>query len=82
MTGQPRHHHEGPGAYGNCRSCGAPIRWLLTPLNKYMPTDAANVGHEETHFDHKRHTSHFATCLQADMWRKPWDKKSPASSGA
>lgn len=60
-----------PGAFSHCRSCGAPLRWLLTPKGKRMPTDATTVEPGETHFDHRKHKSHFATCGQADMWRKP-----------
>ena len=74
--------HDGPGGYSRCRACGAPIRWLLTPLGRLMPSDAAAVGADETHFDHTRHTSHFASCRQADMWRKPWAKEKGAPEGA
>jgi hypothetical protein len=74
-------HYDGPGAFATCRSCGDPIRFLLTNRGRLMPTNAAEVRFEETHFDHTRHTSHFATCKQADMWRKPW-RKEGAPEGA
>jgi hypothetical protein len=35
-----------------------------------MPVDAASTEEADTHFDYKRHVSHFATCAQADMWRR------------
>lgn len=40
-----------------CRSCQALIVWTRTPHGKRMPVDA----------DGK---SHFATCPQADTWRR------------
>jgi hypothetical protein len=66
---------DSPGAFGHCRSCGAPINWLLTKQGRYMPVDAGTVEEGDTHYDYKRHISHFATCKQADMWRS---KKNPA----
>lgn len=75
--------HDGPGGQSSCKSCGEPIRWLLTPKGKLMPTDAAGVGPDETHFDHTRHRSHFESCRQQDLWRKPWlPKQSPGGAGA
>jgi len=41
-----------------CKSCGAPIYWVKTKNGKRMPVNA------------KRPTSHFATCPQANRWRK------------
>lgn len=41
-----------------CRSCRAPIFWILTPAGKPMPVDP----------DGK---SHFATCPDASKHRKP-----------
>ena len=79
---------------GVCRSCGAPVRWVVTdatgkrmPLNP-APTADGNVWvlrYEDeipivavaaTLFDVPtaeafKYTSHFATCEQADQWRKP-----------
>jgi hypothetical protein len=42
---------------GSCRSCGASILWCWTPNGKKAPIDR----------DGK---SHFATCPQADAWRR------------
>lgn len=76
--------HDGPGGYGSCRSCGDPIRWLQTPKGKMMPTDASGVGPDEVYFDYARHKSHFESCRQMDLWRKPWvvPKQSPGGAGA
>lgn len=46
------------GNIGHCRSCGAPIMWARTPSGGLGPLD----------HDGK---SHFATCPQADRWRRP-----------
>jgi len=40
-----------------CRSCGAPIEWVKTDAGKWMPVDPDG-------------TSHFATCPDAEKWRK------------
>lgn len=40
-----------------CRSCGAPIEWVLTESGKRMPVDPDG-------------TSHFVTCPEASKWRK------------
>lgn len=40
-----------------CRSCGALVTWALQKSGKYMPIDPDG-------------TSHFATCPQANQWRK------------
>lgn len=42
---------------GKCRSCGADIIWTVTEAGKRMPVDPDG-------------TSHFATCKDADSWRK------------
>ncbi len=42
---------------GRCRSCGATVMWCWTQNGKKAPIDR----------DGK---SHFATCPQADAWRK------------
>lgn len=66
-----------------CRSCGAPVIWAITPAGKRMPLDEATVT-TGTRFvlpqrsqmcspaqgDDPGHASHFATCPQADEWRK------------
>jgi len=40
-----------------CRSCDAPIAWCTTPRGKRAPIDRDGV-------------SHFATCPQAEAWRR------------
>lgn len=42
---------------GLCRSCGAPVLWLESKNGKKSPFNADGVNH-------------FATCPQADSWRK------------
>lgn len=54
-----------------CKTCGAAIVWLKTSTGKAMPVDAGTVQEGETLFVPGRHTSHFATCPQADQHRKP-----------
>jgi hypothetical protein len=40
-----------------CRSCGAAIAWAMTPAGRRAPLDRDG-------------TSHFASCPQAETWRK------------
>jgi hypothetical protein len=56
-----------------CQSCGQPIVWFKTKSGKRMPVNAETTKptDAEHQLDLKRHTSHFATCAQADAWRKP-----------
>lgn len=49
--------------WAKCRSCAAAIWWVLTPKGKRMPVNPATDD------------SHFATCPQANNWRK---EKAPA----
>jgi hypothetical protein len=74
MKPRTRHRWEGPGAVGHCRSCGAPIRWLLSPRSKLVPTDTKGVSSNDTQFDPARHVLHFTTCRQQDLWRTPWNE--------
>lgn len=46
------------GERGTCRSCGAEILWIVTSAGKRAPMNLDGT------------TSHFATCPQADRWRK------------
>jgi hypothetical protein len=55
----------------HCRSCGAEIVWLRTKAGRLIPVNAATALETDTEFDHNRHVSHFATCPQANKWRKP-----------
>ncbi len=63
-----------------CRSCGAEIVWMKTKSGKNIPVDAETVDLELNElpiFEPKRslpwtvgHRAHFASCAQADTWRK------------
>ncbi len=53
-----------------CRACGKPLVFLRTHKNTSMPVDAGTVSATADVFDPKVHTSHFATCPQADKFRK------------
>jgi hypothetical protein len=54
-----------------CKSCRAMIIWFETPAGKRMPVDADSVEPDDQELDLDKHVSHFATCKQADQWRKP-----------
>lgn len=57
-----------------CRSCGAPITWMITNTGKTMPVDGLIQGQPaepNMKFDPKVHVSHFATCPNAAKHRKP-----------
>lgn len=43
---------------GECRSCGEPIAWVVTPKGKKMPVEL------------KTRESHFAHCPEAQKWRR------------
>ena len=69
-----------------CRSCGAPVVWAYTESGKRMPVDSAPHprGNLMLHYDQGtwrvsvvptygpglRHRPHFATCPDAESWRK------------
>lgn len=65
-----------------CRSSGAEVLWVETASGKLMPLDAKPerrfvLGEKAGHGDGTRvarmtetYTSHFATCGQADSWRR------------
>ena len=58
----------------NCRSCGREIVFMRTSAGKIIPVDADSVAEEETAdaiFEYGRHISHFATCPDANKFRKP-----------
>ena len=53
---------------GECRSCGAAIVWAKSAKGKNMPLDAASkVWRDGAYWL----VSHFATCPEADSFRKP-----------
>lgn len=65
-----------------CKSCGAAIVWVRTESGRVMPVDlhptnrgnvvirngVAYVGAQQD--DAPRYTSHFATCPDAEGWRR------------
>lgn len=64
-----------------CRSCGAPIVWVVTPNGNSMPLDAKTVTLWQIEPEGAQEgsprarpvqvrASHFASCPQADAWRK------------
>jgi hypothetical protein len=54
-----------------CKSCGAPILFLLTANHRWMPVDAATVAPGDERFvpDHG-HVAHWSTCPEADQHRR------------
>ncbi len=54
----------------NCRSFGLQMVWLKTDAGRSMPVDAVTVEPGDETFDKSRHISHFATCPEADRFRK------------
>jgi len=71
----------------NCRSCKASIVWAITSTGRRMPFDAkpdsagrftltprgGDMVAEHVGTDHEGplYRSHFATCLEADRFRRP-----------
>jgi hypothetical protein len=53
-----------------CRSCKKPIVFLRTAKGAMMPVDAETVKDGDILFDGSYHKSHFATCPNAEKWRK------------
>lgn len=54
-----------------CRSCGAVLIYLRTERGHWMPVNADTVAEGDKIFKPGVHTSHFATCANADAHRKP-----------
>jgi hypothetical protein len=66
-----------PKDVSKCRSCGADIVWMRTSAGKLAPVNVMprakgkrgpNAG--EFLFAPLAHESHFATCKEADHWRR------------
>lgn len=55
----------------NCRSCGAQIVWFKTAQGKNIPVNAETVEPGDEQLELPRHISHFATCPNANTWRRP-----------
>lgn len=64
-----------------CRSCGAPIEWVVTEKGKRMPLDIERRDDGNVTVDPSgtarvvpkgkgSRVSHYATCADADRWRK------------
>lgn len=64
-----------------CRSCGAPVEWVVTEQGKRMPLNLepvqygniiveAGVARYVPVGEGGDRVSHFATCPQSDEWRK------------
>lgn len=68
-----------------CKSCNADVVWVETSTGKKMPMDAKpdpkgtfviingkarKVTVDDRRLFRETYTSHFATCAQADDWRK------------
>ena len=62
-----------------CRSCKAPIVWMKTRSGKSCPVNA-DTYHGEELFDRGIHTAHFATCPNADQFRKPAGDNAPTDA--
>ena len=68
----------------HCRSCGAPIIWALTDNDRQMPVDeqpdprgnlmlvrrGTAVYVKVVQPGEGNHRPHFATCTEADEWRR------------
>lgn len=46
-----------------CRGCGDPIEWWVTPNNKKIPMNAMDKGSDAA-------IAHWTTCTEADSFRK------------
>lgn len=62
-----------------CKSCGKLMAFLRTGRGNLIPVDWESLNRIEKDdiingntrlFDHKRHTSHFATCPDANKYRR------------
>lgn len=64
-----------------CKSCGAAVRWMMTPKGKAIPLDPqprddgnlviiGSLAWKSDGTPGPRYVSHFATCPYADQHRK------------
>lgn len=53
-----------------CKACKEPVIWMKTRSGKSTPVDAGSIKTDETIFNPKTMTSHFATCKFAASFRK------------
>jgi hypothetical protein len=54
-----------------CSKCRARIVWFRTARLRMMPIDADSVNAEDAGLDLSHHVSHFATCPNAEDFRRP-----------
>lgn len=54
----------------NCRACRARIVFLKTANGRWIPINAETVTLEDTEYVPSRHTTHYATCPEADSFRR------------
>ena len=64
----------------NCRSCDAPIVWMVTKRNKNIPVDLDSVTNDDdlaeaesggkVLFEYGQHVCHFETCPNAKEHRQ------------
>lgn len=67
-----------PTHRGTCRSCGAEIEWAETVTGSRMPFNPPvafvprldDLGDDVVEIDRATTVSHFATCPQAEQWRR------------
>lgn len=70
-----------PSVMGTCRSCGAKLVWATTAVGKKMPLEPCAVADGNIRIDQAGiarvgrmgtgpYRSHFATCPNANDWRK------------
>ena len=75
-----------PAKLTKCRSCDAPVIWAVTRKQKWILIDATSYDHNQPWTDHAtgkaplfvhhKNVAHFATCPEADNWRRPRSKES------
>ena len=53
-----------------CRSCEAPIVWMKTRQGNNIPVDPDDIDPDDEVFDYQKHTTHFATCPNANRHRQ------------
>ena len=56
----------------SCRGkdCDADVVWMATNSGKRVPVNPDNVEADDDRFRHGHHVAHFATCPNADQFRK------------
>lgn len=52
------------------KDCDADVVWLVTRLGKWIAVNIGNVTADDDEFRYAYHVAHFATCPNADDFRK------------